>query len=113
MFQVQNLNTINLKCWHYIFLPLLEALDLAVRLKDFLMIKAKPVSNITNGKLPRKSKINQFKNDYAYLINYFLKFTVKFGFNFSLVDFKIVSIDSTPIEAYVNEYRSLSIAQII
>ena len=46
-------------------------------------------------------KINQFKNDYAYLINYFLKFTVKFGFNFSLVDFKIVSIDSTPIEAYV------------
>ena len=40
-------------------------------------------------------------------------FTVKFGFNFGLVDFKIVSIDSTPIEAYVNEFRSLSIGQIL
>ena len=58
-------------------------------------------------------KINQFKNDYAYLIKYFLKFTVHFGFKMGLVDFKIISIDSTPIEAYVNEFRSLSIAQII
>ena len=46
---------------------------------------------------------------YAYLIDQFLKFTVKFGFDFGLVDFKIVSIDSTPIEAYVNEFRILSI----
>ena len=68
---------------------------------------------ITNEKLPRKSKINQFKNDYAYLIKYFLKFTVHFGFKMGLVDFKIISIDSTPIEAYVNEFRSLSIAQIM
>ena len=83
------------------------------KIEGFLDDKSKACEYITNGKLPRKSKINQFKNDYAYLINYFLKFTVKFGFNFSLVDFKIVSIDSTPIEAYVNEYRSLSIAQII
>ena len=55
-------------------------------------------------------KINQFKNDYEFLINYFLKFTVQFGFKFGLVDFKILSIDSTPIEAYVNEFRSLSMA---
>ena len=68
---------------------------------------------ITNEKLPRKSKINQFKNDYEYLINHFLKFTVQFGFKFGLVDFKILSIDSTPIEAYVNEFRSLSIGQIL
>ena len=68
---------------------------------------------ITNEKLPRKSKINQFKNDYDYLIKYFLKFTVQFGFKMGLMDFKIISIDSTPIEAYVNEFRSLSIAQII
>ena len=36
-----------------------------------------------------------------------------FGVDFGLVDFKIVSIDSTPIEAYVNEFRSLSIGQIL
>ena len=77
------------------------------------MMKAKPVNYITNDKLPRKSKINQFKNEYDYLIKQFLKFTVKFGFNFGLIDFKIISIDSTPIEAYVTEYRSLSIGQII
>ena len=68
---------------------------------------------ITNEKLPRKSKINQFKNNYSYLIDQFLKFTVRFGFNFGLIDFKIISIDSTPIEAYVNEFRSLSIGQIL
>lgn len=83
------------------------------KIEEFLDDKSKACEYITNGKLPRKSKINQFKNHYAYLIDYFLKFTVKFGFNFGLVDFKIVSIDSTPIEAYVNEFRSLSIAQII
>ena len=47
------------------------------------------------------------------IIDYFLKFTVKFGFDFGLVDFKIISIDSTPIKAYVNEFRSLSIGQIL
>jgi len=68
---------------------------------------------ITNEKLPRKSKINQFKNNCSYLIDQFLKVTVRIGFNFGLVDFKIISIDSTPIEAYVNEFRSLSIGQIL
>ena len=82
------------------------------RIEEFLDDKSKACGYITNEKLPRKSKINQFKNDYAYLIDQFLKFTVKFGFDFGLVDFKIVSIDSTPIEAYVNEFRILSIGQI-
>ena len=81
-------------------------------IEEFLDDKSKACGYITNEKLPRKSKINQFKNDYAYLIDQFLKFTVKFGFDFGLVDFKIVSIDSTPIEAYVNEFRILSIGQI-
>ena len=83
------------------------------KIEKFLEDKSKACEYITNSKLPRKSKINQFKNDHEYLIKQFLKFTVKFGFNFGLVDFNIVSIDSTPIEAYVNEFRSLSIAQII
>lgn len=83
------------------------------KIEAFLDDKSKACMYITNEKLPRKSKINQFKNDYAYLIKHFLKFTVQFGFKFGLVDFKIISIDSTPIEAYVNEFRSLSIAQIL
>ena len=52
------------------------------------------------------------RNTHEYLIDEFLKFTVKFGVKFDLVDFKIISIDSTPIEAYVNEYRCMSIEQI-
>ena len=82
------------------------------KIETFLDDKSKACEYITNQKLPRKSKINNFKNNYGYLIDLFFKFTVKFGFNFGLVDFKIVSIDSTPIEAYVNEFRSLSISQI-
>ena len=68
---------------------------------------------ITNNKFPKKTKINTFENEYEYLIDAFLKFTVDLGFDFGLVDFKIITIDSTPIEAYANEFRSLSIAQII
>ena len=83
------------------------------KIEGFLDDKSKACAYITNEKLPRKSKINDFKNDYDYLIKLFLKSTVKFGFDFGLVDFKIVSIDSTPFEAYVNEFRSLSIGQII
>lgn len=83
------------------------------KIEGFLDDKSKACMHITNEKLPRKSKINQFKNDYSYLIDQFLKFTVQFGFKLGLVDFKIISIDSTPIESYVNEFRSLSIAQII
>ena len=83
------------------------------KIEEFLDDKSKACMYITNENLPRKSKINQFKNDYDYLIKYFFKFTVQFGFKMGLVDFKIISIDSTPIEAYVNEFRSLSIAQII
>ena len=94
-------------------LLLLEATGHVTRLKNFLMKKSNACMYITNEKLPRKSKINQFKNDYAYLIKHFLKYTVRFGFSFGLVDFKIISIDSTPIEAHVNEFRTLSIAQII
>ena len=83
------------------------------KIEAFLDDKNKACMYITNEKLPRKSKINQFKNDYEYLIKHFLKYTVKFGFKLGLVDFKIISIDSTPIEAHVNEFRSLSIGQII
>lgn len=83
------------------------------KIESLLDDKSKACMYITNEKLPRKSKINQFKNDYAYLIKHFLKFTINFGFKLGLVDFKIISIDSTPIETYVNEFRSLSISQII
>ena len=58
------------------------------KIEAFLDDQSKACMYITNEKLPRKSKINQFKNEYVYLIEYFLKFTVKFGFNFGLVDVK-------------------------
>ena len=56
---------------------------------------------------PKKSKINQFKNDYEYLINEFLIYTVEYGAKFNLVDFDTVTVDSTTIEASVDEYRRL------
>ena len=58
------------------------------KIEGFLDDKSKACMYITNEKLPRKSKINQFKNDYSYLIDQFLKFTVQFGFKLGLVDFK-------------------------
>ena len=82
------------------------------RIADWLTDHSKACQYITNNKYPKKSKINQFKNECGYLIDKFLKFTVDLGFNFGLVDFKIITIDSTPIEAYVNEFRIMSIKQI-
>ena len=82
------------------------------KIEEFLSDKSAACKYITNNKPPKKSLINDFKNTYEYLIDEFFKYTVKLGFNFKLVDFKVVSIDSTPIEAHVNEYRSLSIAQV-
>ena len=83
------------------------------KIADWLTDKSKACEYITNEKTPKKSKINSFKNEYDYLIKGFLKFTVDLGFRFGLVDFKIISIDSTSIEAHVNEFRSMSISQII
>lgn len=84
------------------------------KIDEFLSDNSAACKYITNNKPPKKkSLINDFKNKYEYLIDEFFKYTVKLGFNFKLVDFKVVSIDSTPIEAHVNEYRSLSIAQVI
>ena len=68
---------------------------------------------ITNNELPKKSKINKFKNEYAYLINEFLIYTVEFAVKFNLVDFEVVTLDSTTIEASVDEYRRLKYEQII
>ena len=62
---------------------------------------------VTNNELPKKSKINEFKNEYKYLIKEFLIYTVKFGSRFNLVDFEVVTLDSTTIEASIDEYRRL------
>ena len=43
---VRNSNIPNLKCWDYILLLLLGAIDHVVRLKLFSMIKAKPVCTL-------------------------------------------------------------------
>ena len=39
------------------------------KIEGFLDDKSKACMYITNEKLPKKSKINQFKNDYSYLID--------------------------------------------
>ena len=46
----------------------LEVKELVVKIEAFLDDKSKACEYITNQKLPRKSKINQFKNEYGYLI---------------------------------------------
>ncbi|WP_458406611.1 transposase [Methanobrevibacter sp.] len=83
------------------------------KIESFLSDKNEACKYITNNKLPKKSKINEFKNEYSYLINEFLLFTVEFGAQFNLVDFKIVTVDSTTVEASVDEYRRLKYDQIL
>ena len=61
----------------------------------------------------KKSKINDFKNKYRYLINEFLIYTVELGEKFDLIDFVIVTHDSTTIEANIDEYRRLKYEKII
>lgn len=82
------------------------------KIESFLSDNNEACKYITNNNLPKKSKINEFKNEYAYLINEFLLYTVEFGVQFNLVDFKIVTIDSTTIEASVDEYNRLKHDQL-
>ena len=82
------------------------------KIESFLSDNSEACKYITNNKLPKKSKINEFKNEYSYLINEFLLFTVECGVQFNLVDFKIVTLDSTTVEASVDEYRCLKYDQL-
>lgn len=83
------------------------------KIESFLTDNNEACKYITNNKLPKKSQINDFKNDYEYLINEFFTYIVEFGSKYNLVDFKIVSIDSTTVEASVDEYKRLNYNQII
>ena len=83
------------------------------KIEAFLSDNNEACQYITNNELPKKSKINKFKNEYAYLINEFLIYTVEFAAKFNLVDFEVVTLDSTTIEASVDEYRRLKYEQII
>lgn len=82
------------------------------KIESFLSDNNEACKYITNNELPKKSKINQFKNEYEYLINELLIYTVEFGHKFDLVDFETVSVDSTTIEASVDEYRRLKYEQL-
>ena len=72
----------------------------------------KPASTLPTINYPKKSEINNFKNDHEYLIEDFLIYTVNFADKFGLVDFDVVSLDSTTIEASVDEFRRLSYDQL-
>ena len=78
------------------------------KIEAFLSDNSEACKYITNNKLPKKSQINSFKNDYGYLIEDFLAYTVNFAEKYGLLDFEVVSLDSTTIEASVDEYRRLS-----
>lgn len=82
------------------------------KIESFLSDNNEACKYITNNELPKKSKINQFKNDYEYLINEFLIYTVEYGAKFNLVDFETVTVDSTTIEASADEYRRLKYEQL-
>lgn len=71
------------------------------KIESFLSDNSEACKYITNNKLPKKSKINEFKNEYEYLINEFFIYTVEFGAKFNLIDFETVTVDSTTIEASV------------
>ena len=83
------------------------------KIESFLTDNNEACKYITNNELPKKSKINKFKNEQDYLIKEFLIYTVEFGYRFNLVDFEIVTLDSTTIEASIDEYRRLKYEQII
>ena len=83
------------------------------KIESFLTDNNEACKYITNNELPKKSKINKFKNEQDYLIKEFLIYTVEFGFKFGLVDFEVVTLDSTTIEASIDEYRRLKYEQII
>ena len=83
------------------------------KIESFLTDNNEACKYITNNELPKKSKINKFKNEYNYLIKEFLIYTVEFGFKLGLVDFEVVTLDSTTIEANIDEYRRLKYEQII
>lgn len=83
------------------------------KIELFLSDNNEACKYIINNELPKKSKINEFKNEYEYLINEFLIYTVEFAAKFNLVDFKVVTLDSTTIEASIDEYRRLKYEQII
>ena len=65
------------------------------KIESFLSDNSEACKYITNNELPKKSKINEFKNEYEYLINEFLIYTVEFGVKFNLVDFETVTDNVT------------------
>ena len=74
----------------------IKVIDLVDLLRNHSVDDNKALMYICNNKYPKKSKINDFKNDYDYLIDEFFKYTVKMGVDLDLVDFETVTLDSTP-----------------
>ena len=109
---VLNLNILLKKCWDYFAFATLRLQRTCRKIEAFLSDNNEACKYITNNKLPKKSEINSFKNDYGYLIEDLLIYTVRFADKFGLVDFDVLSLDSTTIEASVDEYRRLSHDQL-
>lgn len=67
---------------------------------------------ILNNKMPGKTTISDFKLKNPLLFLEFFQYTVDLGVRFDLVGGEIVTLDSTNLKAYANNFRTLSIIQL-
>ena len=67
---------------------------------------------ILNCKKPGKSSINEFLNEYNYLIDEFDKFIVNFSLKIGLMDGNIIYHDGTVLKGYCNNFKKLYADQL-
>ena len=67
---------------------------------------------ILNNKSPCKTTLNDFKLKNPLLFIEFFQYTIDLGIDFGLVGGEVVTLDSTKIRAYANDFRTLPIGQL-
>lgn len=79
---------------------------------DWLSNNDESCNYILNNKRPGKTSINDFKRENPLLFLEFFQYTVDLGIRFDLVGGEVVTLDSTTVKAYANNFRTLSIIQL-
>ena len=67
---------------------------------------------ILNNKCPCKTTLNDFKLKNPLLFIEFFQHTIDLGINLGLVGGEVVTLDSTKIKAYANDFKTLNINQL-
>ena len=67
---------------------------------------------ILNNKCPCKTTLNDFKLKNPLLFIEFFQHTIDLGINLGLVCGEVVTLDSTKIKAYANDFKTLNINQL-